>query len=102
MQREAFKEIVDLITLFPGLRLLFLGTKFLDGAISTDTISAHWERPTGAPDDEWTYWQFFAATCLADSTTSAMIESSSVSDLSNCEQVGLSVVERLLVQHDCS
>ncbi|KAJ6600233.1 hypothetical protein B0H10DRAFT_1958809 [Mycena sp. CBHHK59/15] len=49
MQHQAFKEIVDLVTLFPGLRLVFLRTRFLGSEISTDTISTLWERPTGSP-----------------------------------------------------
>jgi hypothetical protein len=102
MQCHAFKEIVDIVTLFSGLRLICLGTKYLGSVTSVEAISALWERPTGASDDEWTYWQNLAATCLAESTTSVMIERSSVADLSNCQQVGLSVVEQLLVQHDCS
>jgi hypothetical protein len=102
MQFHAFKEIVDIVTLFPGLRLIFLGTKYLGRVTSIDDISALWERPTGALDDEWTYWQNLAATCLADSTTSVMIEGSSVADLSNCQQERLSIVEKLLVLHGCS
>ncbi|KAJ6540620.1 hypothetical protein B0H19DRAFT_1175961 [Mycena capillaripes] len=102
MQRQAFNEIVDLVTSFPGLRVCFLRAKVLDGVTSTDDISALWNRPPGSLNDDWTFWQMLAATCLADSTTSAMIERSSVADLSNCQQVGLSVIEQLLVQHDCS
>ncbi|KAJ6540682.1 hypothetical protein B0H19DRAFT_1269226 [Mycena capillaripes] len=101
-QRQAFKEIVDLVTLFPRLRVHFLHAECLDNVTSMDDISALWHRPTGCPDDDWTFWQMLAATCLADRTTSTMIENTSVSDLSNCQQVGLSVVEQLLVQHDCS
>ncbi|KAJ6540634.1 hypothetical protein B0H19DRAFT_1269190 [Mycena capillaripes] len=80
-QCQAFKEIVDLVTLFPGLRIHFLRAKFLDGATSIDNISALWNRPAGSPDDDWMFWQSFAATCLSDTDISAMLEESTVLDL---------------------
>ncbi|KAJ7840700.1 hypothetical protein B0H14DRAFT_2587289 [Mycena olivaceomarginata] len=49
-QCQAFKEAVDLATLFPGLRVLFLQTKVLDNATSLDTISSLWDQSTGPPD----------------------------------------------------
>ncbi|KAJ7327429.1 hypothetical protein DFH08DRAFT_1026306 [Mycena albidolilacea] len=61
-QCQAFKEIVDLVTLLPGLRVLFLQTKVLDNVTSLDTISALWDRSTGPPDKEWIFWQTLAVT----------------------------------------
>ncbi|KAJ6523003.1 hypothetical protein B0H19DRAFT_1345608 [Mycena capillaripes] len=101
-QCQAFKEIVDLITLFPGLRVHFLCAKCLDGATSTDGISALWNRPTGSPDTDWTFWQSFAATCLCDTDISAMLEGSTVLDLLKCTEGTLSMIEMLLVEHDSS
>ncbi|KAJ7681726.1 hypothetical protein B0H14DRAFT_2655118 [Mycena olivaceomarginata] len=38
-QCQAFKEIIDLVTLFPGLRVLFLQTKVLDNTTLLDAMS---------------------------------------------------------------
>ncbi|KAJ7799410.1 hypothetical protein B0H14DRAFT_3787971 [Mycena olivaceomarginata] len=100
-QCQAFKEVVDLATLLPGLRVLFLQTKILDSAISLDTISALWDRSTDPLDKEWTFWQALAATCLADTVISAMTEGNSLADLVACHHEGLSIIEQLLVEHDC-
>jgi hypothetical protein len=51
-QSQAFKEIVDLITLLPGLRANFLDAQCMDSATSTGRILALWDRPTGLPDEE--------------------------------------------------
>ncbi|KAJ7800567.1 hypothetical protein B0H14DRAFT_3785074 [Mycena olivaceomarginata] len=100
-QCQAFKEIVDLATLLPGLRVLFLQTKVLDNVTLLDTIYALWDRSTGPPDKEWTFWQKLAATCLADTVISAMTEGNSLADLVACDDEGLSTIERLLVEHEC-
>ncbi|KAJ7858466.1 hypothetical protein B0H14DRAFT_3135449 [Mycena olivaceomarginata] len=99
-QCQAFKEIVDLVTLLPGLRVLCLQTKVLDNVTSLDTISALWDRSTGPPDKEWTFWQALAATGLADTAISAITEQSLLPDLVACSNEGLSVIEQLLVEHD--
>ncbi|KAJ7824284.1 hypothetical protein B0H14DRAFT_3145728 [Mycena olivaceomarginata] len=100
-QCQAFQEIIDLATLLPGLRVLFLQTKVLDNVTSLDTISTLWDRSTSPPDKEWTFWQKLAATCLADTVISAMTEVSSLPDLVACHNEGLSIIEQLLVEHDC-
>ncbi|KAJ7798812.1 hypothetical protein B0H14DRAFT_2617604 [Mycena olivaceomarginata] len=100
-QCQAFKEIVDLATLLPGLRVLFLYTNVLDNATSPDTISAFWDRSTSPSDKEWTFWQKLAATCLADTVISAMTEGNSLAGLVACDDDGLSTIERLLVEQDC-
>jgi hypothetical protein len=46
-QYQAFEDVVDLVTLFPGLRIHFLGAKCMDNVTSTDAISALWDRSTG-------------------------------------------------------
>jgi len=102
MQCQIFKEIVDLITIFPGLRLVFLSTRLLDSAVSPDAISALWERPTGSPDEEWVFWKTLGATSLSHSYISAMIEESTILELSNCKVDGLSIIEQLLIECDCS
>ncbi|KAF8149647.1 hypothetical protein K438DRAFT_1866375 [Mycena galopus ATCC 62051] len=101
-QCQAFKEIVDLVTLFTGLRVHFLRAKCLDGATPTDDIAALWNRPTGSPDDDWSFWQSFAATCLCDTDISTMLEGSTVLDLFKCTEGTLGMIERLLVEHDSS
>ncbi|KAF7365847.1 High osmolarity signaling protein SHO1 [Mycena venus] len=101
-QHQAFKDIVELSTLFPGLRALFLRTKCLEAPISIDTLSALWNRSTRCSDEDWTFWKNFAATSLTDTTISAVLATSSVSEWSNCQEEGLSVIERLLVEGDSS
>ncbi|KAJ6480839.1 hypothetical protein C8R45DRAFT_1215775 [Mycena sanguinolenta] len=101
VQCQAFKNIVHLVTSFPGLRAVFLGTKFPEASPSLDTISQLWDHSSGGSDGDWEFWKILAATCLTESTISTIVEESSVLDLSNCQQEGLSVVEQLMVQHDC-
>jgi hypothetical protein len=84
-QLRAFKDIVDIVTLLRGLRALFRHAKYLQGATSTEAMSVLWNRSNGPPDDEWMFWQTFAATCLAEITISIILEESSVSLLTTCE-----------------
>jgi hypothetical protein len=42
-QRQAFREIVDIVTLFPGLRAQLLHAKYIKGATSTVGVPL---RPT--------------------------------------------------------
>ncbi|KAJ7798238.1 hypothetical protein B0H14DRAFT_3545391 [Mycena olivaceomarginata] len=100
-QCQAFKDIVDLATLLPGLRVLFLQTKVLENVPLLDTISAIWDRSTSPPDKEWAFWQKLAATCLAGTVISAMTEGNSLADLVACDDEGLSTIEQLLVEHEC-
>jgi hypothetical protein len=100
-QSRAFKDIVDIVTLFPGLRALCLHAKYIEGATSTEDISSLWSRVNGLPD-EWAFWQMLAATCLADTTISGILEDNTVPLLTSCDAGGLSVIELLLVEHDCS
>jgi hypothetical protein len=74
----------------------------MESTTSTDTISALWDRPTGAPNEEWTFWKTFAATCLSNTTISAILVTSSIPKLTSCEEGRLSVVEKLLVEYQCS
>ncbi|KAF7370235.1 hypothetical protein MSAN_00654300 [Mycena sanguinolenta] len=102
VQHQAFKNIVQLVTSFPNLRLVFLHTKFLGASPSLDTISQHWNRSSGCLDEDWEFWKILAATSLTEANISTIVEGTPVSNLSNCQQEGLSVVEQLMVQHDCS
>ncbi|KAJ7829743.1 hypothetical protein B0H14DRAFT_3143818 [Mycena olivaceomarginata] len=97
-QCQTFKEIVDLVTLLPGLSVLFLQTKVLDNITSLDTISALWDQSTGPPDKEWTFWQTLAATGLADTAILVITEKSLLPDLVACNNEGLSIIEQLLVE----
>ncbi|KAF8159065.1 hypothetical protein K438DRAFT_1838047 [Mycena galopus ATCC 62051] len=99
-QYQAFKEIIDLVTLFPGIRLLFLHTKPLENARSFDAISLLWSSSIGAPNKELTFWKTLAATSLTDTAISARLETSSVVDLGKCHEEGLGVIEQLLIEHD--
>ncbi|KAF7333391.1 High osmolarity signaling protein SHO1 [Mycena venus] len=102
MQCHAFKETVNLATLFPGLRMVFLYSKFLDGATAREAISALWDRSPRSSNDEWVFWQTLAATSLTETTISAIIEETSISDLTDCQEAGLSVIEKLLIEHNSS
>ncbi|KAJ6480824.1 hypothetical protein C8R45DRAFT_1215766 [Mycena sanguinolenta] len=102
VQCQAFKNIVHLVTSFPGLWVVFLRTKFPEASPSLDTISQLWDGSSGGSDEDWEFWKILAATSLTESTVSTIVEGSPVSDLSKCQQEALSVVEQLMVQHDCS
>ncbi|KAJ7501459.1 hypothetical protein B0H11DRAFT_721547 [Mycena galericulata] len=102
MQCQAFRDIVDLVTLFPGLRILFLPATPSDIATLRDTISTLWDRSPGTPNAEWTFWKTLASTCLTETTISAILDERSVSDLCDCQEGGLSVIEQLLLEHDSS
>jgi hypothetical protein len=100
MQYQAFRSIVELIILFPGLRMHFLGAKCMDIAKSIDTISAIWDHSPGPPDEEWAFWQSLAATCLSETTISAIMEGSSIEQLTNYEEGKLSVIEVLFIEYN--
>ncbi|KAF7358039.1 Metacaspase type II [Mycena venus] len=97
-QSQAFKEITDLVTLFPGLRSFLLRSKSLQKATSKQAISALWDRSVGPPDDKWMFWQTLAATCLSDTRISAIVEESTVPQRANCATEGPGVIERLLLE----
>ncbi|KAF7336858.1 hypothetical protein MVEN_02122100 [Mycena venus] len=100
-QCRAFQNIVDLVTLLPGLRELFLRTQFLDGAMSTKDISVLWARhDNAATNAEWEFWNNFAATCLSLSNIAMMLKELSIRELTICDEQGLSVIERLLIERD--
>lgn len=99
-QCQAFKDVVHLVTLFPGLRVIFLRTKFLKGQTSVDAIPALYNRHFVAVDAEREFRRTFAASCLSHSDIAAMREEGSIRDLTPCGE-GLSLVE-LLIQHDSS
>ncbi|KAJ6488804.1 hypothetical protein C8R45DRAFT_247748 [Mycena sanguinolenta] len=101
-QCQAFKEILALVTLLPGLRPLLLRAETLGTAISIDGIRAIWNPAYPPAHEGWTFWQLLAATCLIETSISAMAEQSSLSDLCNCQDRGLSVIERLLIERNCS
>ncbi|KAJ7813486.1 hypothetical protein B0H13DRAFT_2466782 [Mycena leptocephala] len=100
-QRRAFQNIVTLITLFPGLRLLFLRSKYIQCRNQTkDRISALWARSDNSPDEEWEFWRSLTATSLSDMNISAILEECSILQLTQCGP-SLGVIERLLIAHDC-
>jgi hypothetical protein len=101
-QCRAFKDIVEIVTLLPGLRAHFLKVKYMEGSMTIEAISVLWNRDHGPPEDEWTFWQTLASKCLADTTVSTILEDSTVLLLTTCDTGGLSVIECLIVEHDCS
>jgi hypothetical protein len=101
-QCQAFKDMVDIVTLFPGLRALLLHAKYIESATSADDISSLWSRANGPFDDEWMFWHMLAATCLANTCISAILGDSTFPLLTTCDVGRLSVIERLVVEHECS
>jgi hypothetical protein len=101
-QCQAFKDIEETVTLFPGLRALYLHVKYMEGETTPEAIAVFWNRAIDPPDNEWKFWQLSAATCLAETTVSKILEDSTIPLLTTCDGGGLSVIERLLVEHNCS
>ncbi|KAJ7319285.1 hypothetical protein DFH08DRAFT_390226 [Mycena albidolilacea] len=101
-QCQAFRVIVELVTLFPGLRMNFVRARCMGGATSIDAICMLWSRPTTSPDEEWVFWNALAATSLSDSTLSTILEDCSIAQLISCDDGRLSISERLLIEHHCS
>ncbi|KAJ7136818.1 hypothetical protein C8R44DRAFT_362977 [Mycena epipterygia] len=103
-QCKAFQSIVTLTTLFPGVRLFLLPSDCTQEIpISTEHITGFWHHSNGVPDEEWSFWQTFAAACLSNASIFGIVEKTTVSQLTNCETLtgGLSVIEQLLVAHEC-
>ncbi|KAF7351987.1 hypothetical protein MVEN_01160900 [Mycena venus] len=103
-QRQAFEKIVTLTTRFPGLRFVFLRSKWMQGVPTLkDSIAALWDHPDGPLDPEWSFWRTFAATCLSETSIAVMLEETPVSQLATClkDNGGLSLIERLLIAHGC-
>ncbi|KAJ7444982.1 hypothetical protein B0H11DRAFT_2088065 [Mycena galericulata] len=103
-QRLAFDSLVTLVTLFPGLRALFLRSDCMRSIeITKDGLSELWHHPEGASDDDWDFWKTFATTCLSDIGIAPIVEECPVSHLVLCQaDIGsLSTIERLLVVLDC-
>ncbi|KAJ7610215.1 caspase domain-containing protein [Roridomyces roridus] len=101
-QRRAFQHIVELVTLFPGVRALLLDSKHLCGAPdqspSLDSIAAAWYRPAGESEsmnEKWKFWCTLAATCLTETRFSVILGTSGSGQ--NC---GLDVIQPLLVEQN--
>ncbi|KAF7353499.1 Kinase-like protein [Mycena sanguinolenta] len=102
-QAQVFKYIVDLVTLFPGLRLVLLRAKYLEHATSVPLISELWASTGIAPpDNEQKFWQNLAATALANGHISGLVEGARIAQLTTCEEGRLSIIEQLLVEYQCS
>ncbi|KAF7375790.1 hypothetical protein MSAN_00468700 [Mycena sanguinolenta] len=101
-QCQAFKEILTLVTLFPGLRPFLLHTEALGTATSIDAICTVWNPAHPPVHEGWTFWKRLAAMGLIETSISAMVEQSSLSDLCDCQDGALSIIERLLIERNCS
>ncbi|KAJ7908466.1 hypothetical protein B0H13DRAFT_2496770 [Mycena leptocephala] len=104
-QCQAFERIITLITLFPGLRFIFLRSKCMqDVPVLVDKLSALWDRSDNPADPYWSFWQTFTATCLSETSIAVMLEETPVSQLTTCpkDSGSLSLIERLLVAHSCA
>ncbi|KAF7328737.1 High osmolarity signaling protein SHO1 [Mycena venus] len=101
-QCQAFKDIVELVTLFPGLRVFLLFAKCLGCAPSTESISALWGRAASLSNEEWTFWKTLAVTALFETAISTLLEAGTVGLWITCDETGLGVIERILGVHDSS
>ncbi|KAF7343073.1 Mitogen-activated protein kinase [Mycena venus] len=104
MRCQAFQRIVQLTTLFPGLRLLFLRSDYIQSCKQTqvsiaDRISELWDRCAGLPDDEWKFWRSFAKLCLTDTPVSSLLEKFPIRCLKTEPSASISVIEELLRTH---
>jgi hypothetical protein len=91
---------VELVTLFSGLRAIFLRAKFLDSTTSTEDMLALWNRSDGTTEQEAIFPRTLAATCLVDADISAILETSTIPELSSCNEGRLSVIERLMIERN--
>ncbi|KAF7358372.1 hypothetical protein MVEN_00887200 [Mycena venus] len=98
VQLLAFQHIVTLATLLPGLRLLFLRSKELQGKASKDSLEELWKRPDNWMNEEWEFWRSFASICLSETCISGVLEECPVEELANCqiENGGRCVIDRLI------
>lgn len=101
-QCAAFENIVDITTLFPGLRTLLLNYCCVGGATSMDNVSALWDRRGDPQSKQWSFWQTLAASSLSETSISSALENAHIGQLTRCEEDGLSMVEQLLIEHECS
>ncbi|KAJ7200059.1 kinase-like domain-containing protein [Mycena rebaudengoi] len=104
MRRQAFQRIVQLTALFPGLRLLFLRSDYIQPCAQTqasfeDRISELWDPCDGSPDDEWNFWCSFAKLCLTDTPVSSLLETSPIRHLKTEPSATISLIEELLRTH---
>ncbi|KAJ7759534.1 ankyrin repeat-containing domain protein [Mycena metata] len=81
MQCVAFQRLVELTTMFPGLRLMLLRSEPIRPSKPTrlkENISTLWDRSHAgwSPDDiaEWRFWRSFAEMCLSEAQISLRIE----------------------------
>jgi hypothetical protein len=104
MRRQAFQRIIQLTALFPGLRLLFLRSDYIQSCAQTETsfedrISELWDPCDGSPDDEWNFWRSFAKLCLTDTPVSSLLEKSPIRHLKTEPSASISVIEELSRTH---
>ncbi|KAF7367682.1 hypothetical protein MSAN_00831900 [Mycena sanguinolenta] len=106
MQCQAFQRLVQLTTLFPGLRLMLLLSKHIQPPKSTnlqDMLSKLWDRshPILPPDDEseWRFWRSFAEICLSESSISLVIERCPITQVALCKGTPNCVIGELLIRY---
>jgi hypothetical protein len=97
---NAFKGIINLTTVYPGLRRMFLNCRYVQGiTLSEDALSSLWFRDLCGP--EWHFSRNFAAACIVDNDICPMLEANPQWTCVVNVAEGLSVVERLVVAADC-
>jgi hypothetical protein len=92
--------IVDLGTLFPGLRELFLRSKCMRDAQSSLIYVSSLEDRTEAT--EWGFWQALAATYLSDTTIAHILEKRNAEEWGDWEKqsAGTCTLHHLLNQYN--
>jgi len=85
-----FKILVDVITLYPGIRQLFYhptgSKKSLPPAGSN--FKDLWDRHHQGCGEEWNFYRDFAAYCLTDSPLTKLVESKLPSEFGRLKLLG--------------
>ncbi|KAJ7809110.1 hypothetical protein B0H14DRAFT_3151703 [Mycena olivaceomarginata] len=106
MQCEAFQRLVQLTTMFPGLRLMLLPERIQSSKLTglEVKISTLWDRSDSSflPNEaEWRFWRSFAEMCLSEAPISLMIEICHITQVVQYQLEGTSscVIDELLLTH---
>ncbi|KAJ6610286.1 hypothetical protein B0H10DRAFT_2061045 [Mycena sp. CBHHK59/15] len=106
MQCQAFQRLVQLTTMFPGLRLMLLLSEHIRSpklAKFEDKISMLWDRSDSsllpAEEAEWNFWRSFAEMCLSKAPISLTIERCHITRVVHYQGTSSCVIDELLRAH---
>ncbi|KAJ6568260.1 hypothetical protein DFH09DRAFT_432837 [Mycena vulgaris] len=104
-QVQAFKNILTIVTRYPGTQALFLKSKHLGHGRNTEAaVSALWTRADDTHTRDWDFYCGLAAVCLSDTDISSILGNLPPRFLgcTSAESGALGVLERLLIVAECS